>query len=93
MEQQISNKQLHNNGNEEAFAAAKAFLNSHQRFLLVSHAHTDGDDLGSILAITEVLKSMGKFAVPAAVGGVPISLKFLPGQQAVRDHFSADENF
>jgi len=93
MEQQISNKQLHNNRNEEAFAAAKAFLDSHQRFLLVSHAHTDGDDLGSILAIAEILKSMGKVAVTAAIGGVPVSLKFLPGQQAARDHFPADENF
>ena len=93
MEQQTSNNQLNNNGNEGAFAAAKAFLDTHQKFLLISHAHTDGDDLGSILAITEVLKSMGKLAVPAAVGGVPASLKFLPGQQAVRNHFPTDENF
>jgi phosphoesterase RecJ-like protein len=81
-----------NSGNQEAFAAAKAFLDSHQRFFLASHALTDGDDLGSVLAIVEVLKSMGKYAVPAAVGGVPPSLKFLPGQHAVIDNFH-DDNF
>lgn len=81
-----------NNSNQEAFAAAKAFLLSHERFFLASHARTDGDDLGSVLAMVEVLKSMGKHAVPAAVGGVPPSLKFLPGQHAVIDNFH-DDNF
>jgi phosphoesterase RecJ-like protein len=82
-----------NNSNREAFAAAKAFLDSHKRFFLASHARTDGDDLGSVLAIVEILKSMGKYAVPAAAGGVPPSLKFLPGQHAVAEKFPTKESF
>lgn len=73
--------------NTPAFAEAKAFLDNHNRFILASHAHTDGDDLGTILALACVLKEQGKIAVPAAVGGVPPSLKFLPGQRDVVDGF------
>lgn len=45
-------------GKEEAMA----FLKSHNRFLLVGHEHPDGDDVGSICALHNVLLSMGKEA-------------------------------
>ncbi len=77
--------------NDQAFAEAKAFLDNHQRFILASHASTDGDDLGTILALTHVLKQQGKIAIPVAVGGVPPSLKFLPGQHDVVDGYPTGE--
>ena len=36
-----------------------AFLKQHERFLLVGHEHPDGDDVGSICALHNVLVSLG----------------------------------
>ena len=69
--------------NNETFDKAREFLETHNNFFLASHARTDGDDLGSMLAITKYLFGKGKKATPAALGGVPESLKFLPLQQMV----------
>jgi phosphoesterase RecJ-like protein len=77
--------------NDHAFAEAKAFLDTHERFVVISHASTDGDDLGTVLAFTSILKHQGKIAIPAAIGGVPPSLKFLTGQQDVVDGFPLGE--
>ncbi len=41
---------------------AMDFLKNHNRFLLVGHEHPDGDDVGSICALHNVLLSMGKEA-------------------------------
>ena len=38
------------------------FLMSHHRFLLVGHEHPDGDDVGSICALHNVLVKLGKEA-------------------------------
>ena len=38
------------------------FLMSHHRFLLVGHEHPDGDDVGSICALRNVLVKLGKEA-------------------------------
>lgn len=65
------------------FSDAQSFLAHHEKFVLASHAHTDGDDLGSMLALYELLMQAGKQAVPVALGGVPASLRFLPNQSAV----------
>lgn len=77
--------------NNTAFAAAADFLERHSRFAIVSHARTDGDDLGSILALCSVIGGRGKHAVPIALGGVPPTLKFLPGQQDVVEVFDESD--
>lgn len=41
---------------------AMKFLKSHNSFLLVGHIRPDGDDVGSMCALHNVLKSMGKDA-------------------------------
>jgi|GEM_PF-128075 phosphoesterase RecJ-like protein len=38
------------------------FLKSHNRFLLIGHEHPDGDDVGSICALHNALRLMGKEA-------------------------------
>ena len=38
-------------------------LRSHDRFLLVTHENPDGDALGSLVAMQEVLSSLGKDSV------------------------------
>jgi bifunctional oligoribonuclease and PAP phosphatase NrnA len=69
--------------NKELFEQTADFLAQHSKFLLATHARTDGDDLGSMLALTQALLNQGKKVVPVAWGGVPESLKFLPKQNLV----------
>lgn len=51
-----------NHAKEIGKKEAMDFLKSHKRFLLVGHEHPDGDDVGSICALHNVLVSMGKEA-------------------------------
>lgn len=63
---------------------AVAFLHEHDHFLLAGHEHPDGDDVGSLCALYNVLVSMGKTAdmilpdpVPSAFTLVKSSAKVL----------------
>jgi phosphoesterase RecJ-like protein len=71
------------NKNNPAFEEAKEFFSEHSRFLLASHAGTDGDDLGTIMALREYLNLQGKKTIPLAEGGVPPSLQFFPDHSIV----------
>ncbi len=73
-----------------AFEQAKGFIESHEHFLLASHARTDGDDCGSMLAMVQILQKLGKKALPVAKGGVPFPLQFLPKQNEVREDVPPD---
>ena len=79
--------------NSEIFKISESFIMSHHRFLLASHARTDGDDCGSMLAMVQYLDSLGKQAAPMALGGVPGSLQFLPEHQRVLEDVPKGEEF
>jgi bifunctional oligoribonuclease and PAP phosphatase NrnA len=79
--------------NSELFKLSESFIISHHRFLMASHARTDGDDCGSMLAVLQVLDRMGKQGVPLAKGGVPDALKFLPDHQRVLESVPEGEEF
>ena len=63
---------------------AAAFLRAHERFLLVGHIHADGDDVGSIIALHNVLTAMGKAADMVIADGAPERFRFLPSAAAIR---------
>lgn len=69
------------------FENAKQFIAAHRNFALATHARTDGDDCGSMLAVTSALRSLSKNATPIAKGGVPQTLKFLPLQEDVLEEY------
>lgn len=69
---------------KEQFAAARRLVDESRRVIVVSHEYTDGDDLGSMLAISRVLSDEGRKAWSAAFGGVPDNLLFLPGHSEVQ---------
>lgn len=71
------NVEASNKNNFQQFQKAHDFIKNHDAFLMASHARTDGDDLGSMLAIHQVLLGLNKKSVPMAKGGVPASLQFL----------------
>src|SRR5437879_3740626 len=54
----------------------------HSRFLLTTHVRPDGDGLGSMLALGEVLERLGKQAHLVIASTFPVRYAFLdPGQR------------
>lgn len=53
------------------------FVRRHQRFLLTTHVRPDGDGLGSMLALTEVLERRGKAVQPVIASVLPPRYRFL----------------
>ncbi len=70
---------------------AQAFVNQAQRILIVTHISPDGDAIGSLLGLGHALKEHGKTVTLAVDGGVPASLRFLPGVDEVRPNL--ENNF
>lgn len=56
-----------------------------QSFLLTSHENPDADALGSMLALSNLLVSLGKSVFLYNPSGVPSFLKFLPGSSKIRE--------
>jgi bifunctional oligoribonuclease and PAP phosphatase NrnA len=55
-----------------------------QKVVVASHVNPDGDALGSILALTHVLRGLGKDVVPLSTDGVPDIYAWLPGAEWVQ---------
>ena len=66
------------------FSAAVAAIRAANRIVLASHVNPDGDTLGSSLALTHALRSLGKTAIPLSHDGVPEILKWMPGAELVQ---------
>ena len=65
------------------FKKIQELIESHDTFLLISHIHTDGDALGSILALYHYLIRLGKTVEAVVPGKIPAQYAFLPGIQTV----------
>ena len=70
--------------------AAQTILKAN-KIVLASHVNPDGDTLGSMLALTHALRSMGKIAVPLSAHGVPEIYRWMPGQQWIQSPTSPEE--
>ncbi len=67
------------------FKQAWELIKKSDRIFLTTHEGTDGDDLGSLLAVKLALRHKN---IQAAVkGGVPRNLLFLPDSQSVGENF------
>ena len=62
-------------------------LREHDRFLVVTHENPDGDALGSLLAATIALRSLGKDVVMYLAAGAPLPHEygFMPLEELVRE--------
>jgi phosphoesterase RecJ-like protein len=58
-----------------------AAIDMHQRFLVATHIRPDGDAIGSVLAMTSMLRKLGKHADAYCQDPPPPSQEFLPGAQ------------
>ncbi|MBC8104300.1 MAG: bifunctional oligoribonuclease/PAP phosphatase NrnA [Cytophagales bacterium] len=68
----------------EQMAVAVAALRAADQIVLASHINPDGDTLGSMLALGWGLRSLGKSVTLLSADGVPATLGFLPGAEAVQ---------
>lgn len=65
------------------FEQAVALIRGGQRFLLTCHVLPDADALGSMLGLSEILKSLGKEVVLYNRDPVPDAVSFLPGVEEI----------
>lgn len=75
---------------EQNFKKAKELIEKSNRVLLTMHERMDGDDGGSVLALADILKKSDKRTVCVIKGGVPPTLKFLPGSRDIKENFTKD---
>lgn len=74
------------------FQKAWDLIKKSKNIFLTTHEGTDGDDLGSLLAVKFVLARLGKQLTIGIIGGVPENLYFLPGTEDVSARFE-DKNY
>jgi phosphoesterase RecJ-like protein len=66
------------------WAAFADIVRRHQRFLLTTHIRPDGDGLGSMLALAEVLRRQGKEVQSVVAGSLPPRYRFLDPESHIQ---------
>jgi phosphoesterase RecJ-like protein len=69
---------------EPAITALVEAFRSHQRFLITSHARPDGDAVGSVLALAEILDQLGCESHVILADEIPNIYHTLPGVDRIR---------
>lgn len=69
-----------------------AIFRQHRRFIVTSHARPDGDAIGSVLALGEVLKQLGRGTHLALADPAPAIYSSLPGIEHIRFGPSIDRH-
>jgi len=64
-----------------------------QRFLVATHIRPDGDAVGSVLAMTKMLRQLGKQADAYCNDPVPMAYRFLPLVETIRDRVSQPSRY
>jgi phosphoesterase RecJ-like protein len=59
------------------------FIRSNDRFLIVTHVFPDGDNMGSVLALAEILRSIGKRSACYIEGEIPYMYRWMPGTEDI----------
>jgi bifunctional oligoribonuclease and PAP phosphatase NrnA len=72
---------------------AATLIRAGRRFLLTCHVQPDADAIGSMLALAEILKALGKEVVLYNRDPVPEMLRFLTGTQQIESRIPADVRF
>ncbi|OGE82413.1 MAG: hypothetical protein A3B10_02975 [Candidatus Doudnabacteria bacterium RIFCSPLOWO2_01_FULL_44_21] len=76
--------------NKQDFIKALDLIKQSHKIFLTTHEGTDGDDLGSLLALKNYLEQINKEVFAAVKGGIPKNLVFLPGSDEVEEEFPSD---
>lgn len=65
-------------------------ISARDAFTIACHINPDADTLGSALALSMALESMGKKTVVFSRDGVPASYKFMPGHERIVSELPSD---
>jgi phosphoesterase RecJ-like protein len=76
---------------QRKIAALLATFRAHPRFLLTSHSRPDGDAIGSVLALAEVLDQLGCKVDIVLADPIPSTYSTLPNLHRVRHTSSASD--
>jgi phosphoesterase RecJ-like protein len=76
---------------EIRIAALLAAFRAHPRFLLTSHARPDGDAIGSVLALAEVLDQLGCRVDIVLADPIPATYHTLPNLHRIHHALSAND--
>lgn len=76
---------------ESQIAALLATFRAHPRFLLTSHARPDGDAIGSVLALAEVLDQLGRQVDIVLADPIPNTYSTLPNLHRIHHTPSAND--
>jgi phosphoesterase RecJ-like protein len=68
----------------EAFAPLQRLVDSHERFLVISHLRPDGDAYGSTLGLGLALRGLGKEVKVVNADGMAPLFGFLPGSETLQ---------
>ncbi len=79
--------------NHNAIPKILKAIESRRRYLVATHVRPDGDAVGSLLAMTYLLRRLGKEADPFCQDPIPASHEFLPGSDAIRHTVEAPESY
>jgi phosphoesterase RecJ-like protein len=63
------------------------------KILVLSHVNPDGDALGSMIALTLILKKLGKEVTAVTAETLPENLQFLPSRENLTSSFSGTKDF
>ena len=74
------------------FAELAQLLQHHQTFVLTTHVNSDGDSIGSALAMYRILKTLGKQVSIINVSEIPHYLKFLDSDNVIEIYDAAMHN-
>jgi bifunctional oligoribonuclease and PAP phosphatase NrnA len=66
-------------------AQARERIRRSQRVLILTHERPDGDALGSMLALTHMLRAAGKTVFPVSADGLSAVFRFLPGSETITE--------
>ena len=66
-------------------AAAARWLTEHDNYLILLHAHPDGDTLGAGIGLQNILRKLGKTAYCVCPSVIPHRLAFISGESLSRD--------
>jgi phosphoesterase RecJ-like protein len=75
---------------ESQIAALLATFRAHPRFLLTSHSRPDGDAIGSVLALAEILDQLGRQVDIVLADPVPTTYSTLPNLHRIHHTPSAN---
>lgn len=72
---------------------AARLLRESERILIAGHINPDGDSLGSMCALGDTLRALGKSVVMVSPDGIPDGYKFLPGSERIVNQLPQNQEY